>query len=50
MFIGCSDSRVSEGTVFNANPGTLFTERNIANQFVAEDANAYELMACLVRV
>ncbi|PBK67464.1 carbonic anhydrase [Armillaria solidipes] len=48
MFIGCSDSRVSEGTVFNANPGTLFTERNIANQFVAEDANAQSVVAYAV--
>ncbi len=40
MFIGCSDSRVSEGTIFDADPGTLFTERNIANQFSQNDANA----------
>lgn len=40
MFIGCSDSRVSEGTVFNALPGTMFTERNIANQFQSNDQNA----------
>lgn len=45
MFIGCSDSRVSEGTVFNAKPGTFFTERNIANQFHATDANAHSVMA-----
>lgn len=48
MFIGCSDSRVSEGTIFNANPGTLFTERNIANQFVAEDVNAQSAVAYAV--
>ncbi|KAK0192688.1 carbonic anhydrase [Armillaria mellea] len=48
MFVGCSDSRVSEGTVFNANPGTLFTERNIANQFMAEDANAQSVIAYAV--
>ncbi|RDB29961.1 Carbonic anhydrase 2 [Hypsizygus marmoreus] len=45
MFIGCSDSRVSEGTVFNAKPGTFFTERNIANQFFATDANAHSVMS-----
>jgi carbonic anhydrase len=39
MFIGCSDSRASEGTIFNAKPGTFFTERNIANQFHSTDAN-----------
>lgn len=41
MFIGCSDSRVSEGTIFSARPGTLFTERNIANQFFPTDPNTY---------
>lgn len=41
MFIGCSDSRVSEGTVFNAKPGTFFTERNIANQFHSTDAGGW---------
>jgi len=40
MFLGCSDSRVSEGTIFKAKPGTLFTERNIANQFTSTDPNA----------
>lgn len=39
LFIGCSDSRVSEGTVFDANPGTFFAERNIANQYDALDPN-----------
>ncbi|KAJ8468681.1 hypothetical protein ONZ45_g17155 [Pleurotus djamor] len=28
MFLGCSDSRVSEGTIFNAQPGVLFADRN----------------------
>jgi len=48
MFIGCSDSRVSEGTVFNAKPGTLFTQRNIANQFHHTDANAESVLAYAV--
>ncbi|KAK0441926.1 carbonic anhydrase [Armillaria borealis] len=39
MFLGCSDSRVSEGTIFDALPGILFAERNIANQFHESDAN-----------
>jgi carbonic anhydrase len=37
MFIGCVDSRVSEGTIFDAPPGTLFSLRNIANQYVNND-------------
>ncbi|KXN86497.1 Carbonic anhydrase [Leucoagaricus sp. SymC.cos] len=48
MFIGCSDSRVSEGTVFNAQPGTLFTERNIANQFHTTDPNTHAVLAYAV--
>lgn len=43
MFLGCSDSRVSEGTIFNATPGTFFAQRNIANQFHGTDTNAYDL-------
>ncbi|KAJ7600027.1 carbonic anhydrase [Mycena floridula] len=50
MFLGCSDSRVSEGTVFNANPGTLFTERNIANQFRSSDNNAYSVVSYAISV
>ncbi|KAF8155566.1 carbonic anhydrase [Crassisporium funariophilum] len=48
MFLGCSDSRVSEGTVFNAKPGTLFTQRNIANQFHSTDPNAHSVLSYAV--
>ncbi|KAF8889699.1 carbonic anhydrase [Infundibulicybe gibba] len=48
LYIGCSDSRVSEGTLFNAKPGTLFTQRNIANQFHASDANAHSTLSYAV--
>ncbi|KAJ3502408.1 hypothetical protein NLJ89_g8904 [Agrocybe chaxingu] len=48
MFLGCSDSRVSEGTVFNAKPGTLFTQRNIANQFQTNDNNAQSVLSYAV--
>ncbi|KIO33564.1 hypothetical protein M407DRAFT_231674 [Tulasnella calospora MUT 4182] len=44
-FIGCSDSRVSEGTIFDAEPGTFFTQRNIANQYSMSDSNAQSWMA-----
>ncbi|PPQ81677.1 hypothetical protein CVT25_013355 [Psilocybe cyanescens] len=48
MFLGCSDSRVSEGTVFNAQPGTLFTQRNIANQYHKTDPNAQSVLSYAV--
>ncbi|KAF9445626.1 carbonic anhydrase [Macrolepiota fuliginosa MF-IS2] len=50
MFIGCSDSRASEGTIFNAKPGTLFTERNIANQFLSTDTNTHAVLSYAVAV
>jgi carbonic anhydrase len=31
MVIGCCDSRVSPGVIFDARPGELFTLRNVAN-------------------
>ncbi|TFK26092.1 carbonic anhydrase [Coprinopsis marcescibilis] len=45
LFFGCSDSRASEGTIFDAKPGTLFTERNIANTFKPSDVNAKSVIA-----
>ncbi|KIM46966.1 hypothetical protein M413DRAFT_422536 [Hebeloma cylindrosporum] len=45
LFLGCSDSRVSEGTVFNAKPGELFAARNIANQFLGADVNVQSVLA-----
>jgi len=48
MFLGCSDSRVSEGTVFNAKPGVLFTARNIANQFLGADTNTQSVLSYAV--
>jgi carbonic anhydrase len=45
LFLGCSDSRVSEGTIFSAPPGALFTQRNIANQFQPVDNNAISVLS-----
>lgn len=39
---------MSEGTIFNADPGTLFTERNIANRFVSNDINAVSVLSYAV--
>ncbi|PPQ69674.1 hypothetical protein CVT24_001207 [Panaeolus cyanescens] len=50
MFLGCSDSRVNEGTVFNAAPGTFFSQRNIANQFQPNDQNAQAVLSYAVAV
>ncbi|KAK0238292.1 carbonic anhydrase [Armillaria nabsnona] len=48
MFLGCSDSRVSEGTIFNALPGMMFAERNIANQYSENDRNTNAVMSYAV--
>ncbi|PBK91893.1 carbonic anhydrase [Armillaria gallica] len=48
MFLGCSDSRVSEGTIFNALPGMMFAERNIANQYNENDRNTKAVMSYAV--
>jgi carbonic anhydrase len=45
LFLGCSDSRVSEGTIFSAPPGAFFTQRNIGNQFQPIDNNAISVLS-----
>lgn len=45
LFLGCSDSRVSEGTIFSAPPGALFAQRNIGNQFQPTDNNAISVLS-----
>ncbi|KLO16580.1 carbonic anhydrase [Schizopora paradoxa] len=40
LWIGCSDSRVAESIVTMSPPGVIFTQRNIANQFMVGDMNA----------
>lgn len=40
LFIGCSDSRCTEGTILDSELGQVFTHRNIANQFNTNDTSA----------
>ncbi|KAF9051724.1 carbonic anhydrase [Panaeolus papilionaceus] len=48
MFLGCSDSRVNEATVFSAAPGTFFSQRNIANEFQSNDMNTQSVLSYAV--
>ncbi|KAF6752319.1 hypothetical protein DFP72DRAFT_459711 [Ephemerocybe angulata] len=40
MIVDCSDSRVTEGAIFDADPGTMFTAGNIANMFEEGDVSS----------
>jgi len=44
LVLGCADSRSNEGTIFNSKLGQIFTTRNIANQFLANDTNAHSVV------
>src|SRR5262245_55389417 len=39
LWIGCSDSRVSESVITSSRPGTIFVHRNVANIIAFNDVN-----------
>uniref|UniRef100_A0A0C3U2B9 Carbonic anhydrase n=1 Tax=Guillardia theta (strain CCMP2712) TaxID=905079 RepID=A0A0C3U2B9_GUITC len=44
LWIGCSDARVPANVIIGADSGTVFVQRNIANQFLAIDINAQAVL------
>lgn len=44
LWIGCADSRVPESVITASAPGEIFTHRNIANQFPANDMSAESVL------
>lgn len=44
LWIGCSDSRVSEHVVTGSKPGTIFVHRNIANIVAYNDVNVAAIL------
>ncbi|KAJ2916133.1 hypothetical protein MD484_g4312, partial [Candolleomyces efflorescens] len=48
LLVDCSDSRVNEQGIFDAEPGTMFTAGNIANMFVEEDPSSNAVLSYAV--
>jgi carbonic anhydrase len=44
LWIGCSDSRVSEDVITGSKPGTMFVHRNVANIVAFNDVNVASLL------
>ena len=46
LWIGCSDSRVSESIITDSMPGTIFVHRNVANIVAFNDVNVAAIITC----
>jgi carbonic anhydrase len=44
LWIGCSDSRVSEDVITGSKPGTMFVHRNVANIVAFNDVNISSIL------
>lgn len=44
LWIGCSDSRVSEDVITGSKPGTIFVHRNVANIVAYNDVNIASIL------
>lgn len=49
LWIGCSDSRVSENVITGMKPGTLFVHRNVANIIAFNDGNISSILEYAIK-